>query len=156
MNNNELKDFINAPERNLTFNKLGGVNGLKEIKGELLEFTLSDCEVSLIDEKTHINEFDQDSYNMLIAINEFKAERQNQIDNATVEISTGKSFDADEKSIQRLSASVVSHLSKPDDYIIEWSTADVGTGVMVECTKAEITEALALAVKQATEITRIN
>lgn len=86
----------------------------------------------------------------------FRAKRQELIDNLVVTISTGKSFDANEKSIQRLTASVVSNLTKPDDFIIEWSTADVGTGIMVDCTKSEIEEALSLATEKATEITRLD
>jgi hypothetical protein len=62
-----------------------------------------------------------------------------------VTTSTGKRFDADEDSINRLCNAKVKHLGKSDDYIVEWSTADVGTGVMIDCTYAEIVEAHTLA-----------
>jgi len=75
----------------------------------------------------------------------FKLQRQSQIDNAVVEISTGKTFDADEQSITRMANALIKHWQLADDDIIPWSTADVATGVMVECTKAEIVEAHSLA-----------
>lgn len=75
----------------------------------------------------------------------FKRQRQSQIDNAVVEISTGKTFDADEQSITRLANAIIKHWSLEPTDIIPWSTADVGTGEMVECTKAEIMEAHQLA-----------
>ncbi|MDC3191180.1 hypothetical protein NQU96_15690 [Pseudoalteromonas elyakovii] len=75
----------------------------------------------------------------------FKLQRQSQIDNAVVEISTGKTFDADELSITRLANALIKHWQLDDSDIIQWSTADVGTGIMVDCTKAEIREAHQLA-----------
>ena len=75
----------------------------------------------------------------------FKLQRQSQIDNAVVEISTGKTFDADEQSITRMVNALIKHWQLNEDDIIPWSTADVATGVMVECTKAEIVEAHSLA-----------
>lgn len=71
----------------------------------------------------------------------FKLQRQSQIDNAVVEISTGKTFDADEQSITRMANALIKHWQLAEDDIIYWSTADVGTGEMVPCTKAEIVEA---------------
>ena len=75
----------------------------------------------------------------------FKAKRQASIDAATVVIASGKSFDANERSIIRLGNAVIKIMDKPDSHIVPWSTADVDTGVMVECTKAEIVEAHQLA-----------
>ncbi|KTG22005.1 hypothetical protein AUR67_00570 [Pseudoalteromonas sp. XI10] len=75
----------------------------------------------------------------------FKLQRQSQIDNAVVQISTGKTFDADEKSITRMANALIKHWQLNEDDTIPWSTADVATGVMVECTKAEIVEAHSLA-----------
>tara|TARA_Y100000589_G_scaffold329941_1_gene378066 strand:- start:1868 stop:2518 length:651 start_codon:yes stop_codon:yes gene_type:complete len=75
----------------------------------------------------------------------FKLQRQSQIDNAVVEVSTGKTFDADEKSITRMANALIKHWQLGEDDTIPWSTADVATGVMVECTKAEIIEAHSLA-----------
>ena len=75
----------------------------------------------------------------------FKLQRQSLINNAIVEISTGKKFDADELSITRLANALIKHWQLDDSDIIHWSTADVGTGIMVDCTKAEIREAHQLA-----------
>lgn len=75
----------------------------------------------------------------------FKLQRQSLIDNAVVEISTGKKFDADELSITRLANALIKHWQLDDSDVIHWSTADVGTGIMVDCTKAEIREAHQLA-----------
>tara|TARA_B100000700_G_scaffold4173_1_gene4786 strand:- start:3272 stop:3934 length:663 start_codon:yes stop_codon:yes gene_type:complete len=75
----------------------------------------------------------------------FKLQRQNQINNAVVQISTGKKFDADELSITRMANALIKHWQLAENDIIPWSTADVATGVMVECTKAEIVEAHGLA-----------
>lgn len=137
-------------------NRVDGVDADRELEsGEIVPYTLSDDEVSQL-EGVEITSFDSESHERNIAISNFRAKRQELIDNLVVTISTGKSFDANEKSIQRLTASVVSNLTKPDDFIIEWSTADVGTGIMVDCTKSEIEEALSLATEKATEITRLD
>ncbi|MFK3873043.1 hypothetical protein [Pseudoalteromonas rhizosphaerae] len=79
------------------------------------------------------------------AITIFKLRRQSEIDTATVTTSTGKCFDADETSITRLANALVKHWALEPTDMIPWSTADVGTGVMVNCTKAEIIEAHQLA-----------
>jgi hypothetical protein len=73
-----------------------------------------------------------------------------------VTVSTGKRFDADEDSINRLCNAKVKHIDKADDYIIKWSTADVGTGVMIDCTKAEIVEAHTLATDFFGEVWDVN
>lgn len=75
----------------------------------------------------------------------FKLQRQSQIDNAVVQISTGKTFDADELSITRMANALIKHWQLGEEDIIHWSTADVGTGEMVPCTKSEIVEAHSLA-----------
>ncbi len=80
-----------------------------------------------------------------VHVTAFKAQRQSLIDTAIVITSSGKSFDANERSIIRLGNAVIKLMDKPDSYIVPWSTADVDTGVMVECTKAEIVEAHELA-----------
>jgi hypothetical protein len=73
-----------------------------------------------------------------------------------VTVSTGKRFDADEDSINRLCNAKVKHIDKPDNHIVMWSTADVGTGVMIECTKAEIVEAHTLATDFFGEVWDVN
>ncbi|BDF94324.1 hypothetical protein [Pseudoalteromonas sp. KAN5] len=79
------------------------------------------------------------------AITIFKLRRQAEIDNAKVTTASGKCFDADETSITRLANALIKHWTLEPTDIIPWSTADVGTGVMVDCTKAEIIEAHQLA-----------
>lgn len=86
----------------------------------------------------------------------FKAKRQASIDAATVVIASGKSFDANERSIIRLGNAVIKLMDKPDSHIVLWSTADVDTGVMVECTKAEIVEAHELATDNFAAMWEIN
>jgi hypothetical protein len=83
----------------------------------------------------------QKAYESVKDIEIFKASRALLIQSSIVTVSSGKTFDADEVSINRLSNAIVKHLPDPDDAIIRWSTADVSTGVMVDCTKAEIVEA---------------
>lgn len=78
------------------------------------------------------------------------------IDENIVTVSTGKKFDADEDSMNRLCNAVIKHLDKPDSHIVKWSTADVGTGVMVDCTKAEIVEAHGLATDYFGQVWDIN
>ena len=79
------------------------------------------------------------------SVKAFKHQRQALIDKSIVEISTGKHFDANERSISRLGNAIIKTIGMQDSEIIQWSTADVETGVMVNCTKAEIVEAHALA-----------
>jgi hypothetical protein len=73
-----------------------------------------------------------------------------------VTVSTGKRFDADEASMNRLCNAKVKHLGKSDDYIVKWSTADVGTGVMIDCTYAEIVEAHGLATDYFGQVWNVN
>lgn len=80
-------------------------------------------------------------------IAEFKSSREKLVSESVVTVSTGKSFDAHKDAITNLANSVIKHLGEPDDTVIKWSTADVGTGVMVDCTYAEIKEAHKLAVE---------
>ncbi len=85
------------------------------------------------------------------AITNFKSNRQSQLDSAIVTISTGKSFDADEKSITRLH-NAITYIDKHNAISIPWSTSDVGSGVMVDCTSEEIIEAHRLAVENMTAL----
>lgn len=87
---------------------------------------------------------DLDFFNEEMQIKKFRQERQNLINNAKVTISTGKTFDANETAIARMASKL---LTKSSGDIIPWSTADVGTGVMVDCTYEELKEAHTLAVE---------
>lgn len=92
-----------------------------------------------------------DQINEEVKLSNFKASRQSQLDSAIVTISTGKSFDADEKSITRLH-NAITYAKEHNVAIIPWSTADVGSGIMVDCTSDEIIEAHRLAVENMTAI----
>lgn len=89
------------------------------------------------------------------AIEEFKREREKLIAESVVTISTGKSFDADEKSISRLH-NAITYLKEHNVAEIPWSTADVDSGIMVTCSAAEIIEAHRLAVENMTALWTFN
>lgn len=100
-----------------------------------------------------------DEYNAKLAdeaqndiINGFRDERQAKVNALKVTISTGKTFDADEVSINRMTGRVTSHLGVDDNYMIKWSTSDVPTGVMVDITLGELREALKAATDKVTEL----
>ncbi|RUO44983.1 hypothetical protein [Idiomarina aquatica] len=78
---------------------------------------------------------------------QFKQSRQEQLDNAVVTTQSGKEFDADEASMSRMVNALTAASDEPDTVIIPWSLANDGTGVMTDCTKAEIKEAHRLAVE---------
>ena len=84
-------------------------------------------------------------------LSNFKSNRQSQLDSAIVTTSSGKSFDADEKSITRLH-NAITYIDKHNATSIPWSTADVGSGIMVDCTSDEIIEAHRLAVENMTSL----
>jgi hypothetical protein len=79
-------------------------------------------------------------------IEAFKTSRNQLVSQSVVTTSTGKRFQGDKESVAIMLSTIIEHMDEPDDTIIEWSTEDVGTGIMVECTKAEIVEAHSLAV----------
>lgn len=100
-----------------------------------------------------------DEYNAKLAdeaqndiIDGFRAERQAKVNALKVTISTGKTFNADEVSINRMTGRVTSHLGVDDNYMIKWSTSDVPTGVMVDITLGELREALKAATDKVTEL----
>lgn len=72
---------------------------------------------------------------------QFKKSRQEQPDSAVVTTESGKEFDADEASMRRMVNALTAASDEPDTTIIPWSLANDGTGVMTDCTKAEIREA---------------
>lgn len=92
------------------------------------------------------------------SVAEFRQSRQAQLDSAVVTTQSGKSFDADETSINRMDFAIKraedKGLSESDT--VGWSTADVGTGVKVDVPLAELKEALNLAVDNMDAIWDIN
>lgn len=77
---------------------------------------------------------------------EFKAKRHSQLAQSKV-TSGAHNFDANETAINRMLNAIVAANGEPDNRIIEWSTADVGTGEMVEVTLGELRGAHRLAVQ---------
>lgn len=134
---------------NYRYNRLGGIDADRELEsGEIVPYTLSDKEISDLGEVS-ISEYTE---NPLAAVYRFKAERQKILDDAIVKISTGKSFDADELSINRMVNAILAAISQDDSFIIKWSTADTGTGELVDCTLAELKEAHKLAMENMASI----
>lgn len=134
---------------NYRYNHIGGIDADRELEsGEVVPYTLTDEEIEGLGDVT-VSEYQE---NPMAAVNNFRAERQKMLDEAVVAISTGKSFDADEQSIIRLSQALIRTEGLPDDFVIPWSTADVGTGVMVDCTREEIKEAHTNAVDNMSQI----
>lgn len=76
----------------------------------------------------------------------FKQSRQEQLDSAVVTTQSGKQFDADENSINRMDFAI-SAATRKGKNLIQWSTADVETGVKVDVTVSELEEAHDLAVE---------
>lgn len=84
-------------------------------------------------------------------LDNFRNQRENEVSALKVTISTGKTFDADEPSISRMTGRVVSYIGAPDDFVVKWSTADVPTGFMIDVTLGELKEALRMATDQVTD-----
>lgn len=113
----------------------------------------------LVQQKQFFQPLNMDEWNKKLAEDErkkavenFKSERQAMLDNAIVTISTGKAFDADELSINRMVNAILAAINEPDTFIIKWSTADTGTGELVDCTLLELKEAHKLAMQNMASI----
>ncbi len=81
------------------------------------------------------------------ALNEFRAQRQQALDNAVVTTSLGNQYDADERSIGRMANALLAMATEPSHFSVRWSMADTPTGVMTPTTKADLAEAHRLAVE---------
>lgn len=86
------------------------------------------------------------------ALNDFRANRQQALDNAVVTTTAGNQYDADERSIGRMANALLAMASEPDYYALQWSMANTGTGVMTPTTKADLAEAHRLAVENMASI----
>lgn len=133
---------------NFRYNRVGGVNAYRVVDEGLLETTLTDEQVKLVPAEIEILPFNIVQYRTAMAITTFKSDREDKLKRASVTISTSKTFDADELSITRLNNAINAARNESSEYIIPWSTADVPTGVMVDCTKGELEEAHTAAVVQ--------
>lgn len=88
-------------------------------------------------------------------VDQFKAFRQQQLDNAIVTTSLSNQYDADEQSISRMANAILAAQRK-DLTNIQWSLADTPTGVMTDVTLADLEEAHELAVENMASIWSIN
>jgi len=93
----------------------------------------------------------------ITALQTFKSNRQSQLDNAVVD-ANGFLFDADEKSIGRLSYAISAAVEDGmiDTDNVEWSLADTPTGVMTSVTLADLKLARKLAVQNMSTIWAIS
>jgi len=83
-------------------------------------------------------------------LNDWKANRQAQVDAIVVTTTSGKQFDGDEISQARMARTWP--LLELDTDTTEWSLADTPTGVMTQVTKAELKEACLLAGQEQTRL----
>ena len=76
-----------------------------------------------------------------LAISNFKSTRQAALDSAVVTTVVGNQYDADERSIVRMANALIAMTNEPADFVVYWSMANTGTGVMTSTTKADLAEA---------------
>ena len=76
----------------------------------------------------------------------FKSSRQTLIDEAVVD-ANGFKFDADEISIGRMASAVLAAIAEDDAFVMQWSLADTGTGVMTDVTLQDLKLAHQLSVQ---------
>ena len=81
----------------------------------------------------------------------FKSSRQALLDAATVTVN-GFTFDTDEVSISRLANALLATSAEADTFVLQWSLADTGTGVMTDVTREDIKQAHMLAVLHMSQI----
>ncbi len=82
-----------------------------------------------------------------LAISSFKSTRQASLDSAVVTTVVGNQYDADERSIGRMANALIAMTNEPADFVVNWSMANTGTGVMTATTKADLAEAHRMAVE---------
>ena len=70
---------------------------------------------------------------------------------ATVTVN-GFTFDTDEVSISRLANALLATSAEADTFVLQWSLADTGTGVMTDVTREDIKQAHMLAVLHMSQI----
>ena len=78
-------------------------------------------------------------------INNFKAQRKRQLDDAVITTESGNKYDADEQSISRMANAIIA-AQRSGVTELHWSLADTGTGIMTDIPLSELEEAHELAV----------
>ncbi len=82
----------------------------------------------------------------------FRINRQAALDSAVVETTNGNQYNADERSISRMANALLAMAPEPAHFVVNWSMANTGTGVMTSTTKADLAEAHRLAVENMSAI----
>lgn len=77
----------------------------------------------------------------------FRADRSAAIESATVTVN-GNTYNANERSIQRMTAAVLAGADEAADLPLSWSMADTAPGVMTPVTLGELRQALRAATEQ--------
>ncbi len=77
----------------------------------------------------------------------FRAARAAALEDATVTVGAN-TYNANERSIQRMTAAVVAGADEPDQFPVKWSMADTGPGVMTAITLGDLRQALRAATEQ--------
>ena len=98
-----------------------------------------------------LTEEDRDRIAQQEQVNQFKANRQQLLDNAIVTTSSSNQYDADEQSISRMANAILAAQRRGVNDI-KWSLADTPTGVMTDVTLADLEEAHELAVENMASI----
>ena len=78
---------------------------------------------------------------------EFRAARAEAVESATVTVN-GNLYNANERSIQRMTAAVLAGADESADLPLSWSMADTAPGVMTAITLGELRHALRAATEQ--------
>ncbi len=134
---------------NFRYNHIGGIDADWEKGEETHPYTLEPHEIEQVDE--FIAAFDDSARTASFAIEEFRASRQQLLDNAIVTTSLGNQYDADEQSISRMANAILA-AQRRGVIDIKWSLADTPTGVMTDVTLADLEEAHELAVENMASI----
>lgn len=82
----------------------------------------------------------------------FRISRQAALDAAVVETANGNQYNADERSISRMANALLAIAPESADFVLYWSMANTGTGVMTSITKADLAEAHRMAVENMSAI----
>ncbi len=141
---------INKKElSNFRVNKIGGIDADWNNNGERIPYSLTSEESNQV--IGNVEPFDADARAQQEQINQFKANRQQLLDNAIVTTSLGNQYDADEQSISRMANAILAAQRRGINDI-KWSLADTPTGVMTDVTLADLEEAHELAVENMANI----
>lgn len=94
-----------------------------------------------------MQEQEQVQKQIVLATQQFRADRQKALDKAVVTTTLGNQYDADEQSLLRMGANIKAGelASKQDEDMVQWSLADTETGVMTDVPFSDLKDAYVLA-----------